>query len=156
MATYFRYPKKQITSFVGVEFWQETEKMQVIKYIDIDFLEKLNLGIVFRKAGLNKSLGYAGKYYIQHKVVEIVADSTLNPEELNRTVRHELLHACQYASLEAYSQIYKLAQSSSYWQKAVELCQDYSVGFREIEYPVWALQHEEATCNYFIKKYLLK
>ena len=94
-----------------------------------------------------------GFYNKKNKTIWICTSRT---NSLIRTVRHELLHACQFLSDEAKSLIWEEAvQLVDKWEEAVQLVDKlYPIQAREIEYPVWVLQHEEETVNYLVKKYL--
>ena len=78
----------------------------------------------------------------------------LTQKDVQKIVNHELLHAIQFASTEAKNLIWELAKSSPKWEEAVQLVNKLYPQNREIEYPVWVLQHEQATVNSLVKKYL--
>ena len=156
---YFKYTKSTLPAIQAgmIEVYGESEK-HVSKELLLPY-EGLKVGIGFipkwEMSWNSEHFRFSncgGFYNSKNKTIWINTSCT---NSLIRTINHELLHACQRGSDEAKSLIWKLGKNSSYWEEAVQLVDKlYSIQNREIEYPVWVLQHEQATVNSLVKKYL--
>jgi hypothetical protein len=155
---YFKYTKSTLPAIKAgmIEVYGESEK-HVSKDLLLPY-EGLKVGIGFipKWDGWEQSqFSNCGGFY-NSKSKTIWINTTLS-KSLIKVINHELLHACQRESDEAKNLIWELAQNSTSWTASSQLVDKlYPIQAREIEYPVWVLQYEQATCDYFIKKYLLK
>lgn len=157
---YFKYCKSTLPAIQAgmIEVYGESSQ-----HVSKDLLAKyegLKIGIGFIPAWIagwteqSRFIDCQGVYITKDKTVWI-ATANQNGEQIEVTIRHELLHACQYLSLHISAHIMEIAKNSPKWEECVKLVdQYYSYDKRIVEYPVWTLQHEEKTCDYFIRKYL--
>lgn len=155
---YFKYTKSTLPAIQAgmVEVYGESEK-HVSKEL-FQSCEGLKIGIGFIPRwdlswnSEQKLFGHCGGIYVPTtKTIWLLTQTQKNVQE---NVNHELLHACQFASTEAKNLIWELAKSSPKWEEIVQLVNRLYPKNREIEYPVWVLQQEQATVNSLVKKYL--
>lgn len=155
---YFKYTKKTLPAIQAgmIEVYAESSQ-----HVSKDLLSKyegLKVGIGFIPKwevswnSEHSQFAHCGGFYNSlSKTIWINTTKLV----IQKIINHELLHACQFLSTEAYQLIWEIAQNSSYWEEAVKLVDTYyPIQDREIEYPVWALQNEQSTSDYFVKKYL--
>jgi len=154
---YFKYSKKTLPAIIAgsieiyAESGQHIEK-QLHKY------ENLKVGIGFIPNFQSNSVyqyRHTDKWGIWDPKSNTAWIQTEGHPDPMRTLRHELLHACQSLSVEAKEEIAQEAKSRSSWKEVSrEVKELYPPPKWDIEIPVWVLQHDEVITDYFINKYL--
>lgn len=148
MAITYTSAYNTLKSFEGIEIWDNVSLPQTL---ELEKYSNLKVGIIFKKWE-EKDGEYFGLYRTNLNLVHIYVPYD-QCNDVETMLHHELLHACQSAG--AKQLIWDLAQNSSYWETSVRIVKErYSEEKRRIEYPVWALQREKATCESLIRKFL--